>query len=137
MTAELNQIADATACSTHGSSGSPHRILSSDHPLANTFAVGTSATLAAQDAAAEVVGFRLGEAVRVRLARPSPRYEGKSGTVDVLNPADREVHVSIDSASAWFCPSELVPIAATTPIKRARRHLAGPQLVEAGIEEVA
>ncbi|MGA8724822.1 MAG: hypothetical protein WB565_07250 [Acidimicrobiales bacterium] len=142
MTAEPSptdreQIADWTASSTHGSSGSPHRILPPDHPLAGVFAVGTSATPTAQESAAEVVGVRLGKTVQVRLARPNrgsgPRFEGKVGTVDVLNPADREVHVAIDRASGWFCSSELTPVAVATPTKSARRPPSSPQRVMAGV----
>ncbi len=105
-------------CSTHGTAGATHRILR-DHPLENVFSVGDQSSPEVQELAAEVVGFRIGEQVRVALTRPAkgsgPRFEAKTGTVKTINPADREVGVMLtkshDTSVAWFCPAELVAVA--------------------------
>jgi hypothetical protein len=84
----------------------PHRILPADHPLSGVFAVGPRSPASMRRAAAEVVGFSIGQRVRSK---------GKTGTVLTINPADREVGLTFSSPTyaqsvdAWFCPSELTP----------------------------
>jgi hypothetical protein len=88
-------------------------ILPKEHPLANTFAVGSNAKPETQRMAAEVVGFVLGEVVTVKLANPylgtGPRYHGRAGRVKTINPADLEVGVDLAGTVTWFRPSELAP----------------------------
>lgn len=89
-------------------------ILAKEHPLANTFAVGANAEPETQRMAEEVIGFELGETVAVKLPDPhrgsSPRYNGRSGAVVVINPADIEVGVDLAGTVTWFRPDEVVSI---------------------------
>jgi ribosomal protein L21E len=88
-------------------------ILPKEHPLANTFAVGSNAKPETQRMAADVVGFELGKIVTVKLANPylgtGARYHGKTGPVKTINPADLEVGVELAGTVTCFRPSEVVP----------------------------
>lgn len=87
-------------------------ILPKEHPLTNTFSVGPGAKPETQRMAEEVVGFALGQTVIIKLPDPdrgtSPRYHGRIGTVAIINPADIEVGVNLNSTTTWFRPTELV-----------------------------
>ena len=67
------------------------RILPADHPLASVFSVGPDAPADRQAAAAEVLGVAIGQKV-LCLFRS---HRGESATVVRLNPADREIGVSL------------------------------------------
>ena len=103
---QLKTTTMAYQCSTHGVGYIPHRILAADHPLAGVFAVGRRSPASMRHAAAEVVGFNIGQRVRIHRS-------GKVGTVETINAADREVGLTFTKddlkhgPSAWFCPSEL------------------------------
>jgi len=110
-------------CSTHGTTGEPHRILPKAHRLANVFAVGVDSPPHIKRLAEEVVGFRFGQRVTVRAG--VRRYESKTGVVAVINPADHEVQIKMDGTRPlWFCPAELLP---TTALQGPTGGLQAPQ----------
>lgn len=82
------------------------RIVPADHPLAGVFSVGPDAKAAVRRAAAQVVGLAIGERVECRFRS----HLGHAATVVRINPADREVGVTLaklPSQILWCTPSEL------------------------------
>lgn len=80
-------------------------ILAPNHPLANVFSVGPDGRRDLRRAAADVVGFAIGDRVRCCFRR----YDGRLATVVRINPADCEVGVTVSDADRilWCVPSEL------------------------------
>lgn len=113
-------------CATHGTGTRSHPILDLEHELSGgvehpsrgVFAVAKRETAHIRGLAQGLVGFKIGQAVRVELQRPkyrsSPKYNDATGVVMTINPSDYEILVKLDgqSAQVWFCPAEL---RATTP----------------------
>ena len=84
----------------------PSRILPPGHPLGNTFSVGPDARRELRDAAAEVIGFSVGDRVQCCFRR----YEGTLATVVRINPADKEIGITLNNDEhriLWCAPSEL------------------------------
>lgn len=104
----------------------PH-LAPADHPLyEHTKPVGCKSPAQLQKLAAEAVGFALDQ--RVAVTGTLGPWEGSRGSVEYLNPGDREIFVRFGESRrpAWFLAREAT---ATTPNQRPRRPLEAPERV--------